>query len=403
MKVRLTQSGTGLYLIVFAGFFIFIACQKELSFEAGTPGSDGNAVYSLSGSAGICSNAKVQGTYTAGIPLSTSNTVVLQVNVTTPGAYHVTTVLMNGITFAGSGIFAAAGAATITLKGSGTPANAGQFSIPVIAGTSACSFPVTVAPQGGGSAAAFTFEGSPGPCANATVQGSYTAGSFLTVADKVTIQVNVTTAGSYTIASAPVNGITFSKSGIFTTTGAQTVELQGTGTPTAAGNHQFPLVSATSSCAFTVGVNPASGGGGSTSPDSAWSFNEGSLFLFGRVDTAFLATTAGVGTVLNIWGSTYHTGDSLLSIYVDMPGSTIQPGTYFTSSNAHFFFAFNGGNPLPFYSAEPTTNNAVLSIVITSYNSTTRVVQGTFSGNAQGSLGTHVPITNGKFRATVTQ
>lgn len=42
-----------------------------------------------------------------------------------------------------------------------------------------------------------------------------------------------------------------------------------------------------------------------------------------------------------------------------------------------------------------------MSLVITSYNSTTRLVQGTFSGNAQTLSGVVVPITNGKFRAIV--
>lgn len=369
---------------------------------AGTPGGGGTAVYALTGLGGACSNANVQGNYTVGTALTPNNTAVLQVNVTTPGTYTLTTVPINGITFTGSGTFAAAGAATITLTGSGTPANAGQTTIPVTAGISACGFPVTVTPQGGGSAA-FTFAGSPGPCANANVQGTYTAGTALTAANKVTIQVNVTTAGSYNITSAPVNGMTFSRSGTFTTTGAQSVDLQGTGIPTAAGNQQVPIVAGTSVCAFTVSVNQASGSGGSTSPDSAWSFNEGTLFFFGRMDTAFLTTTAGVGTVLNIGGSTYHTGDSLISIYVRLPGSTVQPGTYSTSSNTIFYFAFNGANPAPFYSAEPSTNNAVMSVVITSYNSTTRVVHGIFSGNAQTPAGALVPITNGKFRAMVAQ
>lgn len=383
------------------------SCKITVTVIA-TPGGGGGgaAVYTLTGSGGTCSNANVQGTYTAGIPLSASNIVILPVNVTAPGTYSISTIPVNGITFAGSGSLSAAGAATITLTGSGTPANARQITIPITAGTSNCAFPVTVTSQGGGSAAAFTLVGSPGPCTNANVQGTYIAGTALTGANKVTIQVNVTTAGSYTITSAPVNGMTFSRSGTFTNTGAQSVDLQGTGTPTAGGNHQFPIVAGTSGCAFTVSVNPPSGGGGGipTAADSAWSFNQGSLFFFGPMDTAFMTLAPNVSSVLIITGSTYHTIDSLFYIHVLFPGSTIQPGTYSTSNNARFVFSFNGAvSGIPIYIAEPTTSNAVMSVVITSYNSTTRIVQGTFSGNALNAAGAIVPITNGKFRATVGQ
>jgi hypothetical protein len=175
------------------------------------------------------------------------------------------------------------------------------------------------------------------------------------------------------------------------------------GTPTAAGSHQFPIVAGTSGCAFTVSVNSDSGVGGTwpTGTDSAWSFNQGSLFIFGPLDTAYLTTTAGIGTELRINGYTYHTGDSLFYISVLLPGSTIQPGTYSTST-VRFYFTFYGATMgIPIYSADPTTNNAVMTVAITSYNSTTRVVQGTFSGNAQTDTGALVPVTNGKFRATV--
>ncbi len=197
--------------------------------------------------------------------------------------------------------------------------------------------------------------------------------------------------------------MTFSRSGTFTTTGAQSVDLQGTGIPTAAGNQQVPIVAGTSVCAFTVSVNQASGGGGTTAPDSAWSFNQGSFLLFGPIDTAYLTTTAGVGTVLIIEGHTYHTIDTLFRLQVLLPGSTIQPGTYSTSSNARFDFICNCANPVGYYTSEPATTNAIMSVVIASYNSTTRVVQGTFSGNAQTPVGALVPITNGKFRAMVAQ
>lgn len=53
----------------------------------------------------------------------------------------------------------------------------------------------------------------------------------------ITLVANVTTAGTYTIFTNTVNGVTFSASGTFGATGAQTVNLRPSGIPTLAGNY----------------------------------------------------------------------------------------------------------------------------------------------------------------------
>jgi uncharacterized protein (TIGR02145 family) len=55
----------------------------------------------------------------------------------------------------------------------------------------------------------------------------------------VTLVANVTSVGSYTISTNTLNGVTFSKSGTFSSTGAQTVTLTPSGTPIAAGNFNW--------------------------------------------------------------------------------------------------------------------------------------------------------------------
>jgi len=79
-------------------------------------------------------------------PLTASNKVTLQVNVTGIGSYSITTTAVNGITFTGSGSFTATGAQTVVLTGSGTPTATGLVTIPVTAGSSNCSFTLTVVP-----------------------------------------------------------------------------------------------------------------------------------------------------------------------------------------------------------------------------------------------------------------
>src|SRR5688572_7030464 len=130
------------------------------------PGSGGPAVFTLQGSPNACTGAVVNGAYAAGVPLGASNTVVLSVNVTSIGTYNISTTLTNGMTFTGSGAFAGTGVQNVTLTGTGTPGTAGNSTIPVTAGTSNCTFSVTVS-----SAAAFTID-----CSSVTVNGTYVEG-----------------------------------------------------------------------------------------------------------------------------------------------------------------------------------------------------------------------------------
>ena len=102
------------------------------------------AVYTLASTGGNCDNSTVQGNYYMWNTLDATNKVSLQVNVTTAGTYSISTVTQNNYRFTASGTFAATGLQTITLKASGTPGTAGVNTFPITAGSSACSFTVTV-------------------------------------------------------------------------------------------------------------------------------------------------------------------------------------------------------------------------------------------------------------------
>jgi len=229
-----------------AGIFYYGAGLNGCSFPiTTTTGSASNAAGTLD-----CSTATLAGTYTQSIALSSSNTITIPVTVTTAGAYSITTTSTNGVTFSGSGNLAL-GAHSIVLTGTGTPTNAGAVSIPVSLGTSNCSVSITFLPAP--PPAVFTLEGAPGTCTSASIAGTYTAGTALSSTNTVTVSVNVTTAGVYTITTNTVNGMTFSKTGLFTSTGTgQSVILVGSGTPTAAGTNTFTV--GTAGCTFDVVV-----------------------------------------------------------------------------------------------------------------------------------------------------
>ena len=190
-----------------------------------------------------CAGVVANGSYFNGVALTAANTITVPVNVTAIGSYNITTTA-GGMTFSKTGSFSTTGAQAVTLTGSGTPTTGGNNSFTLNPG--ACNFNVAVVGP-----AVYTLGGAPGACTGSTVNGTYTVGSSLSAANNVTVQVNVTITGSYTITSS-AGGMTFSKTGIFTTTGLQTITLNGTGTPTSGGTVQFTV--GNNGCTFGVNV-----------------------------------------------------------------------------------------------------------------------------------------------------
>ncbi|MEO6720403.1 MAG: hypothetical protein ABIN67_08550 [Ferruginibacter sp.] len=226
---------------------LFCACEKELSLE-GTLG--GTAVFTFISSPGACINPGINGTYQAGSALDATNTVTIAVDVATAGTYTVSTATLNGISFVGTGTFTTTGPQTISLTGAGTPAAGGTFSF--TPGTTGCSFIINVSGGGGssGGTAVYTFDGSPTTCVNFNAAGNYAAGIPLTASNFVTVNVNVTTVGTYTISTQNLNGISFSGSGTFAAAGPQAIQLAGTGTPLS--GSVFNYVAGTNGCTFPI-------------------------------------------------------------------------------------------------------------------------------------------------------
>lgn len=108
------------------------------------PNTTPPAVFTLAGAPGACGGFTPSGTYTQGVALTAGNTVAVQVNVTTPGLWTVTTNTVAGMTFAGTGTFTTTGNQTITLVGTGTPGASGAQTFIVTAGSSTCTFIISV-------------------------------------------------------------------------------------------------------------------------------------------------------------------------------------------------------------------------------------------------------------------
>jgi hypothetical protein len=233
-----------LLLLVFS--LVLITCVKEYSFEGGK----GGAVFSFVGSPGECTQSVVSGNFYVDTPLNSINTVTLMVEVTTIGSYNISTNTVHGISFSTTGNFSDTGIQKINLTGTGTPDTTGAVDIS-IPGSTGCSFTIDIvnAPP-----ADFLLSGSPDDCANPEIKGDYVAGTSMVPSDTITIDVTVNSVGPYNIATDTVDGISFSGSGRFTTTGNQKIALKATGTPNDPGIEYFIVKGGVSQCTFPVRI-----------------------------------------------------------------------------------------------------------------------------------------------------
>ena len=288
-----------------------------------------SAVYTLAGAPSTCSGAIVNGTLTQGIALGAGNTVTIQVNVTTPGNYTIGAASVNGILYTGTGIFAATGIQPVTLTGAGLPLAAGTFNVTASNGTSSCTFSVIVLPAGS-SGAVFTLNGAPGLCSGAVVNGTYTAGTALTAVNTISLNVTVSTIGTYTITTNTVNGISFTKSGTFSSTGSQPVVLNGTGTPTAPGTFNFTATAGASACTFSIiCVSTPNQDFFPLTPNSWWTYNSDHT----APDTLFKVNAS----QSSLAGNTYRRFD-----YGAGPtGVSVYDSTYYRKSGSDYYHYIN--------------------------------------------------------------
>ena len=229
---------------------LFYSCQKELSIEYGSA-----AKGSLQSSAGDCLPKTLGGTYVAAKGLNDSNFVDVTVNVTAAGPYKIYSDTLNGYSFLATGTFNNTGQVTVRLKGSGTPGSAVTDDFTIYFDTTSCDIAVTVLPAGSsGGAAVFNLGANAGACTPFTPSGNYVKDTALNTTNFVTVTVNITTTGTYSISTNTVNGYFFSATGIFANTGSQTVKLYGVGKPVAAGTDNFTATAGTSTCTFSITV-----------------------------------------------------------------------------------------------------------------------------------------------------
>jgi hypothetical protein len=235
-----------LLLILLASGVLFSSCQKELTGETGI--ATGTLVKDA---AGDCT-ALVSGAYKKDTTLNASNYVDIQVNITEIGTYTITTDTLNGYYFRAEGAVALTGLNSIRLIGVGKPLAAGTDVFTVKFAGTICDINVNVTSNGGGiTASVFTLGSTAGACTS-NPSGTYAQNLVTSAANTVSVAVSVQTAGSYTISTPVVNGVSFSGSGNLTTSSTSILLTANGGLPTAAGSFNYPLTIGTSTCSFSI-------------------------------------------------------------------------------------------------------------------------------------------------------
>ena len=267
-------------------------------------------------------------------------------------------------------------------------------------------------------AATGTLYGTNGICMNDSTVGTFYDGVIpngtLTAANDtayVLVKVNVSTVGSYNITSDTQNGLYFSDSGYFTSTGIDTIKLKPVGTAILPISSSYTISFDSSTCYFMVAAQDSTGtgrggntggggtgGGGGTITAGQWQFTTPTGTISGTGYAQGLTSLGYNG--LGLFGTTV-TNDTSFAIDIALPSSTIpSSGTYTTTGTNDFSIQPNGatsGSPYLEADITPAGGGKVVTIIITSYNSSTQEIIGTFSGTARSSTGASVAITNGAF------
>ncbi len=387
--------------------FILLAlfsCEKEYSVENGilTGGGtkSGTALFAFAGGNGNCTSPVIAGTYTPSVTTTSANTATLQVTVTQAGTYILSTDEANGVSFSASGSFTGTGMQAVVLKASGTPVDPGIYNY--IIGTNGCSFTIDYKTSTTSNTATYTFASAPNACnaADIKINGTYTAGTVLSAANSVLINVNVTKTGSYALNTVTANGISFSGSGTFTSTGTNTVKLTGIGTPVSSGSFLFSP--SNNGCAYTITVSPSA----TSSSDFikckingvATTFND---MASGTQSTTAAAPPAPATVTVDIAGNVSAGANENISLSLNKMGTSISSGEVYDansySAGRLYIVSYDDSNANSF-SAVSGTSQTPFTITVT--NKTASRIEGTFSGTVSdtgASGGATIVITEGTF------
>lgn len=121
---------------------LFFACTKEYSGE-GKGGGNSTALFNIAITESDCAAITLHGNYLDSVPLTTNETISVEVDVIQAGQWSFSTLTLNGFYFSGSGSFEKTGKQTLVLNGAGTPLSPGNYRFR-LTDTSSATFLISV-------------------------------------------------------------------------------------------------------------------------------------------------------------------------------------------------------------------------------------------------------------------
>jgi uncharacterized protein (TIGR02145 family) len=239
------------------GFYYFDGVSwKRILGPKSEVSTNGTAVVSSYGDA-ACSGGS--GTITGSMTVKNAVsgvTMELYADVTQVGTWSITAI-QNGVTFTASDTFTTTGCQLVTLTGTGTAVESGEFTWSTNTAPSGNATATVNPDNSSGGAAAVVSYGAMG-CSGGEGSISGTMNKLENVSG-VTMELyaDVTEVGSWSL-EATENGVTFSGSGTFATTGCQAITLTASGTPVESGAFTWTTsTNPSGSSTATVNAPPA--------------------------------------------------------------------------------------------------------------------------------------------------
>lgn len=226
----------------------------------------------------------------------------------------------------------------------------------------------------------------------------------------VEVKVNVITTGSYSIFTDMQNGFRFSDSGVFKTAGINIIKLKPVGTPVTHMPTSFIIRFDTSICSVTINVYDSAELHQNNIVDSLsfsnWRFTDvkRGVTYKGIFEHNYIFTLGLLKVLVLSTKDAQAAGDSTFMININLPTGIITTGTYSTDDppNGMVFKTFSdacvncaGGGLIPI------SSGATVIFIITSYDPTTKIVKGTFSGTTIDWFNEIAAIKDGEFSAVV--
>ena len=240
--------------------------------------------------------------------------------------------------------------------------------------------------------AVFTYNGAPGSCTTPSINGAYVAGTALTGSSTIVLGVDVMVAGIYSVTTNSNNGVTFSASGVFSGTGARTITLTSSNTPTAAGPFTYtPSGGCSFDITYTSGPPPPADFLKCTIDGVAKDF---STNLSGTLMPGLFSADGDLGT------------SSFTVSVIDNNGNPITVGTYNKATLSNLIryasASYLPDNTNPFVAWQPfPINSNPFTVIIETITTTPNKVNGKFFGDIFYNMGANKKIvTKGSFSVT---